>query len=307
MSIRLGRVFKWGVVGVGASTAFTGFYSRFKTNQLCKETLEKIAKHEKEPIYEVYGPEAQAYPWNDQSLKSNEDWEFRKVRLFGTFGPSFSFVRRERNNEPGYLVFMPFYTAHEENPNVVNFTIDGSMIGSTNYGVMVCIGWVSKEKGVKVSERLLHPVKPINVDENAQFTPFDTFTGLTVENGELVNYFGFDPSNTKISCIEGFVRKGEEKDFFRGIWSDDDTKQQNQINLPRMLRNINLANKNISNYWYIDRAVDRIDNKTGDILPQSFENTYKYYEDLTKNNQLYNNSKKIGWLGTAALCLSIFI
>lgn len=307
MSIRIGRVFKWGVVGVGASTAFTGFYSRYKTNKLCKEALEKIAKHEKEPIYEVYGEEARNYPWNDQDLKSSKDWEFKKVRLFGQFGPSFSFVRRERNNEPGYLVFMPFYTAHEENPNVINFNIEGSKVGSTNYGVMVCLGWVSKERGIKELNPVGFEVKPTNIDKDSQFTPSDIFTGITVNEEELANYFGFNPTVTKMVSIEGFIRKGEEKDFFRGIWSDDDTKQQNQINLPRMLRNINLANKSISNYWYVERAIDRIDGKTHDILPQSFENTYKYYEELTKNNQLYSNTRKIGWLGTAALCLSIFI
>lgn len=296
----------------GGSVLGLSWMAHKSLDRECVHHLENIAKNAKLPIHEVYGEEASNYPWNDLRLSNTEDWEFRRVRLFGTFGPALMFVRRERRGKPGYLIFAPFYTAHqvggewmEDQPAEIGKPI-------AHLGMMVCIGWTPAGErmnhmlpGAKVA-KAVKDFEPLHAKKD-DFEEDNQTEFIVSHDGTVIDPFPVDGNEREIVAVEGFLRRGETKSLLKGRWSDDATDQQNQINLRRMLRVINFSNMDTASEWYLERAVDHLPNKSLVIVPQTYENAYKSVEDTTKHTTVYQNTGKLRWIGGMLMALGILI
>jgi len=160
--------------GFAALTGYTAFY-QFES-YLCKtkyfsKIQEDLAKFT--PI-EIKDQDAVIYPWLKEPTIKN--WEYKLIKIKGYFKEERFFIRRQRGDKEGYLVFAPFVTARTKLESDPNSTANPPLETS----IFVNLGWVPLENKGDI-EMSSEPVPVLEQDENPAKRFANFYTGLAVD------------------------------------------------------------------------------------------------------------------------------
>lgn len=122
--------------------------------------------------------------------------------------------------------------------------------------MMVCLGWVpyNKSKSWKKQTKLAENIIEITEDDLPEGKGFyDSFSGFYYTADDSEEIFTNKQVN-KYIVLEGFLRKGEEKDVLLGKNLDKEKGIVNMIDIKRMVGFHKFSNAEADAY-YLERAV----------------------------------------------------
>ena len=179
------RKFKRVLITTGAVGAVFAYSQVHKVNEKLAHIKNKLETNGSMPVYELSAREASNLPWefNPSSLEK-DDWEFRRVKVKGGLFGTRHYVRRDKGDRPGYLVFAGMPTAqHVVKENDIPL-ISEATIGA-QLGIIVCLGWVPMEAVEKGLEDHMVQSDAVLLDEkykDSKYVPeglyHDPYTGF---------------------------------------------------------------------------------------------------------------------------------
>ena len=143
------RRFKNVLLATGVAGSVFSYSQIHKINEKVAYIKHKLETNGAEPILDLSTKESAFLPWefNPSSLEK-EDWEFRRVQIKGGLFGTRHFVRRDKGDRPGYLVFTGMPTAQHVVKELDIPLISEATVGAQK-GVIVCLGWLPMEAAHK--------------------------------------------------------------------------------------------------------------------------------------------------------------
>ena len=144
--MKIAQHMKTALCAGGITAAVIGYHQRWKTDNKLARFQEKIEKNSSEPIFKLGHRESGLFPWefNPHNIEE-EDWEFRKVEILGSGAQTRHLVKKNKGDREGFLVFTGFATS-ESISGEGRITLHSEETAEVNGGILVCLGWIPKEK-----------------------------------------------------------------------------------------------------------------------------------------------------------------
>lgn len=269
-----------------------GWYTQYQKYQQTRARWEQITQDivKGEPT-QIRGVDAKFYPWVSEGV---EKWEQKLVNIRGYYRDERFFVKRCRRGTEGYLVFAPFITAREQVSHRVT-----SANPPVDFGVMVCIGWVPKDKKDQVT--LGGEVSPLlTYESDKSEDPFYDFaTDLVVDPEHLQDA-------VPLTELTGVVQRGERETLFRKNWKKEGLYQVADIDF--MSRFFRLFNLNAAKVAYIERVIPGQEEVPEDAVPepatsQTIQKGCKSPEEHLTYARYWGTLAGVGMLGLSVLSL----
>jgi cytochrome oxidase assembly protein ShyY1 len=243
-------------LGVGAAAILALERSR-QTIHAEKKDLAKIAANSAQPLVTLKSQQLVNYPWTrDFSTgEKAEDWEFRKVKIRGSLFGHCHLVYRERNGEPGYLVFKGLKTANGMRPELVNT----GLFESPPVGIMVKLGWISARNAHNLQEQEVNFITKVEHDTSLPvlFPQIRNPTTGFVYNSEGDDLeYPIENMDEEEVDITGFLRKGETQNFLTGRRRFHTQLTTTFVDLDRMAAFYNFRNVYAATRYYLEAAVE---------------------------------------------------
>lgn len=292
------------ILGAGAAVVYD-LHAHKKAIGNSHVSVAELAKtNGQEPILTLTSAQRQNIPWerNLGSLKEPKNWEMRKVKVQGALLGNFHLVARQRNGQPGYLVFKAMKTA---NSLIGGKYLEEGPVGKGQpVGMMVNLGWVSHDNVQKLPSAEVDYISKVEHDTSlpALFPQMqDPYTGF-VYNSEGDDFeFPIEGYNENEVVITGFLRKGEEPNRWLGMQRFPHEQVSTFIDLKRMAAFYMFDNYNSASNYYLEAAAQNSGETTGILTPASLDNPVEAarLNKNTKLHNLYSASEKLAALLTA--------
>lgn len=230
-----------------------GWYTQYQKYQLTRARWESVTeKITKGEVTELKGGDAKIYPWARGD--SAAEWEHRLVNIKGFFREERFFVKRSRRGEEGYLIFAPFITAKEQ---VSHRVTNANPI--LEYGLMVCLGWVAKDKKDQVAMGS-DPLPLLTYESDKMDDPFYDFVQNLVTDPEHLT------DAVPLTELTGVVQLGESETLLKKNWKKEGFYQVADLDF--MARFFRLFNLNAAKVAYIERVLPGQEEVPEDAVPE---------------------------------------
>lgn len=156
---------KFGLMAGGATSGIVGYYQRNSIEEKVASFQEKIERNSEVPLLKLGHKESASFPWefNPNDIEE-EDWEFRKVEILGSGAQTRHLVKKDKGDREGFLVFTGLATA-EHISGESRVTLASEEEAETSAGIIVCLGWVPKEKAMEGADPDLMDKYSVSVEE----------------------------------------------------------------------------------------------------------------------------------------------
>lgn len=300
---------KAAILAAGAGTVYFFHKTRVAALEQHKQILNKSKINSEQPLLELTTIQRRHMPWevNLEAPQKEEDWEMRKIKIRGAFFGHFHLVYRERNGKPGYMVFRGLKTAH---------AMGGSLDAAAGFrglpvGMMVNLGWVSQDN-----------VKHLENAEVNYITKIEHDTSLPGVVGQIQNKItGFvynsegddfehpieDYGEEEVE-ISGYLRKGEQSNFWLGKRRYPGVSSTTYVDLQRMASLYQFTNIHSATHYYLEAATEGLTkdaSKDNILIPASFNNPMESTR-ATTNKYLDRNYRRAEILTGVLTALGAF-
>lgn len=276
---KLNSLFLVGVAGFVGSAAYI------------KSELSNANK-EKKMFNANFGKDAYKMSFKDNAdfpftYKNEDEWNYRKVEMMGSFLNGRFLVRDTKNGVKGYKIFAPFST------NLIKDCENNNDSPIRKEGIFVEIGFMPSEKWRDLKEDTLN-VSPIDfeeIGEELKFKEYHTNFMIGSFEDEVLE-------EAPLYKIKGVLRKGEDN-YFKLLENRPDLKYWKHVDLLNIGSYFHFDNIPKYSNYYVQLLTEEASEEDFPIVPTSDEISSKGFD-----------SKKITVMGLlngtcALLCLKI--